>query len=353
MLAALELDLSSPSDGVAVFDAHAPMWLEALDDAEPTEQSRAMAAWITSAWWLLSMANQVDLEEEPRANSSGEPSLREAVLSSLFHGTGLSAVRMADGEGRALALWWDTTPQLARLHLPDVAKAAAQRHGAEKWLDWFGVGPQVTDPRFATFGAGLVGVMESVDALGLRPSRALATALRRWAETGAGADTLAGELTVRVVAPPPSSVARFAMTVIPRWNADGTLGHLVTSAERVVLVTGYREAANYLASRCRRRIDLVEIPVEQKPLVPRGLRERATPGEHLAALEDWSSRIVQDPLEGTLVLSAAGPLGKPVAVDVARRGGVCLDIGATVDGWLGLATRPRLIDGPPHLTMSD
>jgi len=64
--------------------------------------------------------------------------------------------------------------------------------------------------------------------------------------------------------------------------------------------------------------------------------------EMYKAVCDWIDNF--DDLKGKLFLVGAGGLGKIYCDHVRQHGGQSLDVGALVDGWAGLVTRPNLVD---------
>jgi len=253
-------------------------------------------------------------------------------------------IRLAEGEGKAMALWPSPPAPLLMSELEPVLNEHLRKVAAVKWRNWFGVLPPVIPEAVNLVGEQVAHSVRSADAIGLRPQSRHQRTFTAWQDSGKTslADVLAFDGLARVFAEQHGASLLLPMDSVVAWNADGTLAEAVAAAERVVLVTGYAEAAEYLAGRTGANIACVRIPSERKPSVPTEVRAADEPGKHLlrfAAIRD-EVRELSGP--GVLVLVAGGLLGKVYVHDASSSGAVAIDIGAVVDGWLGLSTRPRL-----------
>lgn len=109
------------------------------------------------------------------------------------------------------------------------------------------------------------------------------------------------------------------------------LAQVVAEAKQIVLVGPYDLTRQFAASFGRADLQMRLIPNQAS----------SSPGEGAKWFPDLYQSLIDDlPVRsGTLVLAAAGVLGKPLCAAAKARGGVALDIGSAVDVWRGKPVR--------------
>ena len=120
---------------------------------------------------------------------------------------------------------------------------------------------------------------------------------------------------------------------------EGYLVPLIKAAGQLSVITCLPEVAELL--RDRFNLDDVRlhlIPAEQLSLSILG--EQAGAGVHYPDAYGCIQRELAVPHAGRLFLVAAGLLGKFYCAAIRANGGIALDIGSLVDGWVGRPTRP-------------
>ncbi len=118
----------------------------------------------------------------------------------------------------------------------------------------------------------------------------------------------------------------------------GLIGDVMKAASRLVLVTSHPNLADAIGARygvVAARV--IPIPPAQSDLGVTGYR--STERHFQDAFERVRSALREvDP--GTLVLVAAGFLGKIYCLEAKRNGCIAIDVGSLADLWMGFMTRP-------------
>jgi len=153
--------------------------------------------------------------------------------------------------------------------------------------------------------------------------------------------------------------------IVSEMKAAGLLDAHLCSANihRDLQLSGYLD----LLLRGRRRLGIIscrplqaliaekfEIPDVFQILIP----EEVARSKNFSGTSHYPDRFtqIQDeikiPVPGTIFLVAGGVLAKIYCAWIKEKGGIAIDIGSIVDGWVGLATRSYLRIDPSDSTSS-
>jgi hypothetical protein len=95
-----------------------------------------------------------------------------------------------------------------------------------------------------------------------------------------------------------------------------------------------------IEARTGARVEFSHLVPEEKGMInvlgSNGVRRSHFP----LVYNDIVSNLRRESQQGRVWIVAAGILGKRYCAEVRAQGGVALDVGSIVDGWLGKATRP-------------
>jgi hypothetical protein len=119
------------------------------------------------------------------------------------------------------------------------------------------------------------------------------------------------------------------------WSASSLLAELIRGSERVGLVSGHAALAHRLRE-FGTEVDFYPVPLRY---------HRREPGwaPHYPDRFEELLDTLEVAYPGQLFLVGAGICGKVYCHEIARRGGVAVDVGAVCDAWLGLASRPLVM----------
>ncbi len=122
-------------------------------------------------------------------------------------------------------------------------------------------------------------------------------------------------------------------------HREGHLEPIIRRSKRIGLISSNAQLPDMLKARFDLdEVELFKIPAER---YSSGLRDaEALAGVHFPyAFWDITRRLSM-PQHGRVVLIAAGTLAKFYAATVKAHGGIALDVGSLVDGWMKIASRP-------------
>jgi hypothetical protein len=247
-----------------------------------------------------------------------------------------SMMRMGDGEARFLIR---AIPELQ----DGLTETELKIIGNVVWTNWFGERFEEADPAaLADLTSKLMWSIDTTDVLGVsgymrlrqdtghfgylalqekllnerlanNPDVRLFNALSHYdlvQEPLSLTDLLADESFIGVISPHPDLEERLQR-------------HLGAGTVRSYPVPGEVRLANHAAMRAEKR---------------------HFPERYLELLET-----IEVPFPGAVFLIGAGLLGKVYCARVKELGGIALDVGSLVDGWMGINTRPGLVDVIPTL----
>lgn len=119
----------------------------------------------------------------------------------------------------------------------------------------------------------------------------------------------------------------------------GHLTRILKSQSRVGVISCHAQAPDALRQAFGfDDVEFHKIPGEK--LHAHLLGASAVEGQHFPGRYHEVMTALRRPLEGKLFLVAGGLLGKFYCDQIKRSGGVALDIGSLIDGWMGIDSRP-------------
>ncbi len=276
------------------------------------------------------MAASVDpaplLARAQTREASGRWLTTDALLARLYDaawsGRSFSMVRLGDGEARFLIY----ADRLRRGHIDDQITAIAD----SIWYNWFDVPISNENPvDLARLHAAIDQAIIHADILGLPTADRL--------EHDKGHFGYLAALDNYVTNIRPEGWWTDASAPDGLHRRDPFLRGVLGGLPFIGTVSCHPELAPRLAR-------LLAIPQHQSYVVPGEMRipDENMRGAHLKHFPDRYHALLpelQVPYEGATFLVAAGLLGKVYADKIRTLGGVAIDIGAIVDGWMGMDTR--------------
>lgn len=119
---------------------------------------------------------------------------------------------------------------------------------------------------------------------------------------------------------------------------DGLIEPILRRAGRLTVISCLTGLGDLI--RARFGLEEVEmIPVPREYSAPHLRADDHVEGEAFPAAYDQVLRRLSQPHEGRVFIVAAGTLGKFYAAAIKRHGGIALDLGSLVDGWMRLPSR--------------
>ncbi|WP_298954426.1 CDC27 family protein [uncultured Methylobacterium sp.] len=255
----------------------------------------------------------------------------ERIAGALRERRGFSLVRCGDGEGAFVS--FGNTDEARHAHL----YRANRQNRAQVWFA--GAVDATADP-FLGHALRLTDVIRDADIVGMPYTGWLQHEYRILSMTGI--TTLANLLRVdrRLEA------LSCTQLVHVELHETGLLYEIMASQDRIGLISCHAELADRLAGRFGfREVEYHHVPGEKghSHLLSQG----AVAGTHWPDRYEQIVAALSRPLDGRLYLVAAGILGKFYCDRIRRSGGVAVDIGSIVDGWMNARTRP----GMEHLAL--
>jgi hypothetical protein len=247
-----------------------------------------------------------------------------------------SMMRMGDGEARFLirmlpSLQADMTPEEAAVM------------GNIIWTNWFGETVEQTDAgELADLVQKLLWSIDQTDLLGV------SDAVRLRQDTGHFGYLAAQEAFLDARLAANADILRFsALAHYDLANGAQSLPELLAGESFIGVISPHPD----LDERLQRYLQVGAVrsyPVPGEARLPNHQemrdRKRHFPERYHEILET-----LEVPFPGAVFLVGAGLLGKVYCGRIKQLGGIALDIGAVVDGWMGLNTRPSLLDVIPTL----
>nr|WP_047165783.1 hypothetical protein [Sphingomonas sp. Y57] len=238
-----------------------------------------------------------------------------------------SFVRGGDGEGRFIAAM---TPEFRTLLSGGDADAMLR----QIWLNWFGqdVG-EVERSRLEGLIHQLAQAFANADLVGLTSAAVIdhdvahvgyRTVLDRWMDGLSAA---------------PGQFYTDASNPLFLHNADPFLRRLLQGERFLGLICPHHDLAPRLGAYLGIHDVAAHIVPGETPLGRP--EERQNRGEHFPRVFDRVMAEIDVPFPGACYLIGAGLLGKIYADRVRQLGGIAIDIGALVDGWVGINSRRR------------
>ncbi|WP_288586685.1 hypothetical protein [uncultured Methylobacterium sp.] len=120
---------------------------------------------------------------------------------------------------------------------------------------------------------------------------------------------------------------------------EGYLGEILREQSQVGLISCHAQAPDVL----KRVFGFDDVEFYKTPGEKQNvhlLGELATEGQHYPDRFHHIMTALRRPLQGKLFLVAAGLLGKFYCDQIKLSGGIAIDIGSLIDGWMGIDTRP-------------
>jgi hypothetical protein len=197
-------------------------------------------------------------------------------------------------------------------------------------MQWGKVEPP--DAHLREVSVGILGALLEADVLALN-DRDRPNAQPALLELEAHGHDLARELALLDGRPIARANVHWALGRSPRFR------DMLRQQERVILVTGRNVAAARVAA-------WLDGPEVVNVLTPGDARHHfghgATDPHYPEGLARLLGEIHDARVAGTVVLVGAGLLGKIVAGEARRAGGIAVDVGSLFDAWCGLRTRTSM-----------
>ena len=123
-------------------------------------------------------------------------------------------------------------------------------------------------------------------------------------------------------------------------HGAGLLEPILRKAGRLTVISCLTGLGDLLKARMGlEEVEFMPVPREYTAPHLRGRDGDHVDGEAFPAVFDDMLRRLSQPHEGRVFVIAAGTLGKFYAATIKRHGGVALDLGSLVDGWMRLPSR--------------
>ncbi|GJD48642.1 hypothetical protein OPKNFCMD_1365 [Methylobacterium crusticola] len=262
-------------------------------------------------------------EQDPRY--AWQDRLTGRVRAALAAGRGFSLVRLGDGEGAFLRISDADEARFPNLY---------RRNRRDRARVWFGGEVDPDASGFTAMAAGLAEVVRGADAVGLPYPNWVAHEYRIISPTGI--PSLANALRLMPDVDTGQSLCPQAVHTL--MDRDGHLAALLRDQARVGVISCHAGLPGLLARDFGLRdVAFHKIPGEK--LHAAALGPEAVAGRHFPDRFREVMAALERPLGGRLYLVAGGILGKFYCDRIKRSGGVALDVGSVVDGWLGADTR--------------
>jgi hypothetical protein len=138
--------------------------------------------------------------------------------------------------------------------------------------------------------------------------------------------------------PPPVRPALCDQLVHVQLHNDGLIAPVLRAAGRITIISCLSGLAELVAERLG--LEEVEfLPVPREFTAPHLREADHTEGEAFPGAYEAMIRRLSQPHGGRVFIVAAGTLGKFYAAAIKRHGGIALDLGSLVDGWMRLSSR--------------
>jgi hypothetical protein len=137
----------------------------------------------------------------------------------------------------------------------------------------------------------------------------------------------------------PAGPAICDQNIHTQFHTQGLIEPLLRMTDDIGLISCLSDLPELLKSRFGLdRVELFKIPGERYSQTL--LSSEALAGVHFPFVYWDIVRRLSQPQNGRVFLIAAGTLAKFYAAVIKRNGGIALDIGSLVDGWMKIASRP-------------
>jgi hypothetical protein len=252
----------------------------------------------------------------------------EVARSHLREKQPFSLIRLGDGEARfTIAM----NPELRPGVKPDETQAMADI----VWENWFGEPFGRPEPSaLEALMADYAEAVSTCDVLGVSDAMRLRNdtghfgylgTQELWIEPRLGANT---RLT--------SALCHYTLE-----RASPFLDTLISETDFLGLITPHPTLAELMRRRHAIAVESYVVPAEGR--LPTAGETRAL-GQHFPDIYRKTLDEISVPHRGALFLVAAGLLGKVYCSRIRALGGIAIDMGSIVDGWMGFNTRPGQLD---------
>ncbi|GJD51044.1 hypothetical protein OPKNFCMD_3795 [Methylobacterium crusticola] len=263
----------------------------------------------------------------------GVDAVEALVAAALARRRPLSLIRLGDGEGAWIGDPDDEGGRYRALH---------RRNRKRILRTWFGGDDLIDRPDFLALRARLLAAVEEATILGVTyPERV---------RHEYGIASLAGvpccTNVLACVAPllGREGPAFCTHDIHLELHLSGALHRLLDAGAPVGVISCHPGLAGALARRPGVRVGASLLIPEEKRFTPVIGRNGTLAPHFPTVFHQVVARLREGDWAGMLWLVAAGYLGKLYCHEIARRGGVAVDIGSVADAWSGKATRPGLSD---------
>lgn len=119
------------------------------------------------------------------------------------------------------------------------------------------------------------------------------------------------------------------------WSRSGFLADLVHKESRIGLISRHRDLAGLIEKH--------GTEVDYYPIPARYIRSDSNWTPHYPDRFDQILNSMEVAFKGQVFLVGAGICGKVYCDEIALRGGIAIDIGSVCDSWLGVSSRPLVM----------
>ena len=249
--------------------------------------------------------------------------LRQVVVSR----TPFALTRFGDGEGRFLAY---TDPD------SQIAPADRAAIGNSIWRNWFGT--DITDERPAELSwlrADVLAAFGRADLLGVSVPSRLAVDGAHFGYLATLEPLADARATLN-----PAGLTCDALVHLDLHRQSPFYRAILEGVEMIGVVSPHAGLPEQLA----RHLGIpgwIELTIPGEHRLPAEARRHGT---HFPQLYRAALAAIKVPKPGTVYLVAGGLLGKVYCDRVRTLGGIAIDVGSLVDGWMGYNTRPGALD---------
>jgi tetratricopeptide (TPR) repeat protein len=256
------------------------------------------------------------------------PDVADAIAAAVRERRGFALIRLGDGEGA-----------FAEVDAVDEARYA-DLYGAlrKEWTEFL-FGPEF-DPVLTGYEStrrALMPVVTEADVLGVP--------YPTWVDHEYNISSVRGvPCTLNVhrnlLANPPARAPKLCDQIVHiHLHNQNSIEPILRAARGITVVTCLTGLPDRLKQRFRLEdVDVLTVPAEYTAPHLSGRADAVTGAHYPTVFWNVMEQLAR-PWDGRVFLVAAGTLGKYYAIQIKRHGGVALDLGSLVDGWMRLQSR--------------
>lgn len=254
--------------------------------------------------------------------------LTKRIVKALAEKSGFSFIRLGDGEGAFIKISDEDEASYPDLY----------RHSRINRSNvWFNGEIDIATSNFTRSALELVIPIACADVVGVPPIEWMKYDYQICSVTGMSSLVNA----LRWIGQPHVDTGQYLTkhSVHLDFYRTGHLTKILKTQSRVGVISCHAQVSEALKQAFGfEDVEFYKIPGEK--LHAHLLGANAVEGQHFPSRYHEVMTALRRPLEGKLFLVAGGLLGKFYCDQIKRSGGVALDIGSLIDGWMGINSRP-------------